>query len=132
MTKQSAAIAHPELVGGGQTALHSHVGGGGGFTYTAVNPPTETNVSSTSTWEDWDLSGALPAGAKYAVIYMRNNASSAYYGMVRKKGQSEITSTIYLRYYAPILMIAELDANLVIERYATSTQIKFSVLGYVT
>jgi len=29
MTKQSTAVAHADLVGGSQTALHSHVGGGG-------------------------------------------------------------------------------------------------------
>lgn len=31
MTKQSVEVAHPELVGGGQTSLHSHAGGGGGL-----------------------------------------------------------------------------------------------------
>ena len=31
MTKQAEQIAHNELVGGSQTSLHSHVGGGGGL-----------------------------------------------------------------------------------------------------
>jgi len=31
MVKQSEAVAHPELVGGAQTSLHSHAGGGGGL-----------------------------------------------------------------------------------------------------
>jgi len=29
MTVQSEQVAHPDLVGGGQTNLHSHAGGGG-------------------------------------------------------------------------------------------------------
>lgn len=29
MTGQTEAVAHPDLVGGGSTALHSHAGGGG-------------------------------------------------------------------------------------------------------
>jgi hypothetical protein len=103
-----------------------------GFTYTAVNPPAETNVTVTSTWEDWDLSATIPAGAKYAVIYMRNNTTTAYNAIVRKKGQTEITNTISLRYYAPISMIVELDSNRICQRYATNINIKFSVLGYVT
>ena len=32
MTKQAVTVAHPDLVGGTQTALHSHVGGGLGYT----------------------------------------------------------------------------------------------------
>lgn len=30
MTKQSVEVAHPELVGGDSTTLHTHPGGGGG------------------------------------------------------------------------------------------------------
>jgi len=30
MTKQSESVAHGELVGGSQTSLHNHPGGGGG------------------------------------------------------------------------------------------------------
>ena len=30
MTKQSAGVAHPQLVDGSTTSLHSHAGGGGG------------------------------------------------------------------------------------------------------
>ena len=30
MTKQSEQVAHDELVGGSETSLHSHAGGGGG------------------------------------------------------------------------------------------------------
>ena len=66
------------------------------------------------------------------IMIMRNNASTAYTAMVRKKGQTEITSTISLRYYAPISMIVELDSNRVCQRYATNTNIKFGILGYVT
>jgi hypothetical protein len=31
LTKQAEAVAHNELVGGSQTSLHSHPGGGGGL-----------------------------------------------------------------------------------------------------
>jgi len=103
-----------------------------GFTYTAVNPPAETSPASPSTWEDWDLSGSIPSGAKYAVIFIRSNSTSAYYGMVRKKGDTSITSTVYLRYYAIVTITVELDANRVCQRYATNTGIKFGVLGYIT
>ena len=104
---------------------------GGGFTYTAINPPTETSPASASTWLDWDLSGSIPSGAKYAVIFIRSNSTSAYYGMVRKKGDTSITNTVYLRYYALVTIIVELDANRVCQRYATNTGVKFGVLGYI-
>jgi len=106
--------------------------GGGGFTYTAINPPTETSPASASTWLDWDLSGSIPSGAKYAVIFIRSNSTSAYYGMVRKKGDTSITNTVYLRYYALVTIIVELDADRVCQRYATNTGVKFGVLGYIS
>ena len=105
---------------------------GGGFTYTAINPPTETSPASASTWEDWDLSGVIPAGAKYAVVFIRSNSTSAYYGMVRKKGDTSVTNTVYLRYYSLVTIIVELDADRVCQRYATNTGVKFGVLGYIT
>jgi len=105
---------------------------GGGFTYTAINPPTETSPASASTWLDWDLSGSIPSGAKYAVIFIRSNSTSAYYGMVRKKGDTSITNTVYLRYYALVTIIVELDADRVCQRYATNTGVKFGVLGYIS
>jgi hypothetical protein len=107
-------------------------GAGTGFTYTAVNPPAETSPASASAWLDWDLSSIIPGGAKYAVVFIRSNSSTAYYGMVRKKNQTEITATIYLRYYAIVTMIVELDANRVCQRYATNIGLKFGVLGYIT
>ena len=35
MTKQNEVVAHNELVGGSQTSLHSHLGGGNGTDYKA-------------------------------------------------------------------------------------------------
>ncbi|MGQ9676543.1 MAG: hypothetical protein ACUVX1_12850 [Chloroflexota bacterium] len=106
--------------------------GGGGFTYTAINPPAETSPTTASTWEDWNLSAYIPAGAKYAAVFIRSNSSTAYYGMVRKKGDTSITNTVYLRYYAIVNMLVELDANRVCQRYATNTSLKFGVVGYTT
>lgn len=107
-------------------------GGGAGFTYTAVNPPAETSPASASAWLDWDLSATIPSGAKYAVIFIRSASTSAYAGMVRKKGDTSITNTVYLRYYAIVTIIVELDANRLCQRYATNTGVKFGVLGYIT
>ena len=46
MTNQIVQVAHPELVGGTQTILHSHAGGGGGLGYAL---PIKAASQSTTT-----------------------------------------------------------------------------------
>lgn len=48
MVKQAETVAHEELVGGGQTSLHSHPGGGGGGLVDKGNTAT-TNSSGVAT-----------------------------------------------------------------------------------
>lgn len=56
MAKQSEAIAHAELVGGGQTSLHSHVGGGGsGIVVLLSADETETAGGATEQSKTYSL-----------------------------------------------------------------------------
>jgi hypothetical protein len=133
MAREEQQFAHPELVSGGETSKHSHAGGGNGFTYTAINPPTETTVTTINVWEAWDLSSYIPSGARYAVVYMRSNSTGALTAMVRKNGDTSITNTVSIRYYDISTIIVELDADRVVERRASNvSNAKFGVWGYIT
>ena len=69
MAVQSETVAHREIVGGGQTALHSHAGGGGGYMPAlfyvkgngtqSLNTTTQTNVQFASTPEIADAGYSL-------------------------------------------------------------------------
>jgi hypothetical protein len=78
MTKQSEAVAHPELVGGGQTSLHSHAGGGGGL----VTEYSESEGDSTTTSTGWQTKlthTVQTAGTYFVQWYYEYYGSSATY-----------------------------------------------------
>ncbi len=62
MSIQSESVAHNELVGGGQTAKHSHAGGGGG-------PDIKAGTLSfnTDTWTSVSFVTAFAAAPKVVV-----------------------------------------------------------------
>jgi hypothetical protein len=49
MALQGVAVAHADLVGGGQTDLHSHAGGGGGGRYIQLDIHAEADANATWT-----------------------------------------------------------------------------------
>lgn len=62
------------LVGGGETTLHSHAGGGGGEVYTdrgdvAAADWTHATLTADGAWHDLDLSAIVPAGATRVRFY---------------------------------------------------------------
>jgi len=50
VTKQSAEVAHPALVDGSETSLHSHSGGGGGTVSEYSESEGDVSINSTS-WQ---------------------------------------------------------------------------------
>jgi len=83
---------------------------------------SHTQVANNA-WENWDMSGFLPAGALYVVV-QGNFGSSASRG-VRKDGSSD---SRLLTDRGPI-MITEVGTGLIVETYA-ATGITFSCTGY--
>jgi len=84
---------------------------------------------STGAWQDMDLSGYLPAGAK-AAIFEVDGTAETYYGL-RKKGSTDN------RTHAGILknqftFIIGVNDNRVCQGYRSSTSLTFYLLGYVT
>jgi len=52
MALQGEPVAHNDLVSGAQTTLHSHAGGGGGFTPTYFQSTKSGNTGMSSSWAD--------------------------------------------------------------------------------
>ncbi len=66
--KQTAAttVELDELTGGGETALHSHAGGGASFT---VSGATVVNAQASPTsWTNLDLSGTVGANSAFVIL----------------------------------------------------------------
>lgn len=64
MAIQGEAVAHTDLVGGGQTPLHSHAGGGGGPTVksgTATTSGGSATVTFTTPFPDTNYAIAMSA-----------------------------------------------------------------------
>lgn len=88
------------------------------------------------TWEDWDLSAIVGAGAKVVLVMIYRYGTTKYVGarengssLIRKGRTDEGTSTS--DYCWDILLPTECDGNRVIEIYAeVTTNIFFNILGY--
>jgi len=76
MTKQSEQVAHNELVGAGQTSLHSHAGGGGGLVdkggIVTTDGAGEASVSFNTSYSD----------TNYFIILTAAENSDAYMPLV--------------------------------------------------
>jgi len=103
-------------------------------TYTELVGKQNHQVGQNDTWEDWDISGIIPAGAKSALIDIRCNFTLVKSMGVRKNGSAldrnfSIGGTTAVGSHA--IVLTEVDANRVIECYGTvSPHHTFSVLGY--
>ena len=94
--------------------------------------PTWSNVSSASTWEDWDLSSIVGTNAKIAEIVIKVTVQADI--GVRPNGSTldrKWTATGSTSYETYITMQVELDSDKIVERYAGSTtDVSFAVVGY--
>lgn len=101
--------------------------------YHSLNPSYHS-ASSASTWETWDLSGSIPAGAKAAEILLSHHGSTHFNIGVRPHG---ISLDRYIdmgddgSYYTYTQMTVELDADRIIEVYTGDKSYgRFVSIGY--
>jgi len=92
--------------------------------------------SSASTWEDWDISAIVPAGAKCVLVTLGNYSSGNNYVMGARKNGSALSRISIVP--APAVdgadawctLLTECDANRVIEIYSSDTLGGFEIVGY--
>jgi len=98
------------------------------------------NPSAASTWEDWDISAIIPAGAKGAMVEMASSLNTGYIlGGARKNGTA-INRYAYLdqatvtTHRADKVLPTECDASRIIEVYSqgVATNVYFNIVGYWT
>jgi len=114
-------------VSGGDVIWATLAGGGVNFTELA---PTTGNPSANNTWEDWDLSAIIGAGAKVVEVRIAPRHDTQNRG-VRKNG-SALSRWIGLAVDEDIIILCECDDNRVIEIYGnySGTPDGFVVMGY--
>jgi len=83
MAKQNEAVAHAQLVGGGETALHSHAGGGNGPTVKAGTVTTSGGIATvtfTTAFPDVNYAILLTAvmGADANIACYSNKAAGGF------------------------------------------------------
>ena len=105
----------------------SIVGLSGSASFTELAGGQGKNVTSTSTWEDYDLSAIIGAGAVAALIQI--TCSSAQTTGARKNG-SALTRT-FAQAIGDRALLTECDANRIVEIYSISVAaVTFNILGY--
>ncbi len=126
--------ANKLLKGAGAGADPTEIDVPAGVTFTELNGnDTSAQLAFASTWEDYDLSAIIGAGAVAVLIAIRVMASSENVG-VRKNGTAlnrinNVVSDAASPYWG-FSIIAECDVNRIIEIYSTEVATRFSVLGY--
>jgi hypothetical protein len=71
MTTQTTQVGHPDLVGGSQTDLHSHPGGGGGLGYTINVQALTSSPTDAQTIYFGMLPKAPTSTANISKVYIR-------------------------------------------------------------
>lgn len=104
-----------------------------GLTFTELAGGESHKVSADDTWEDWDLSAIIGAGAVAALIGIAAT-DTANSGGARKNG-SALSRKFSIRTTAPnyieAILLTEVDANRVIDIYSNQKLYAyFNVLGY--
>lgn len=100
-----------------------------GLTYAEIAYGGSGVGGSTSSWIDWDISAAIPAGALYAEISMRNRDAAEYLAGVRKDG-SALDRYQYVSDDSQNTMLVEVGTSRIIERYSSHANVNFSIFGY--
>lgn len=76
-----------------------------------TNSHTQVNNNA---WEDWDLSGLIPATAKYVLV--QSASSTPQFWGARKNGSGD-NRYVQITASVPVFWVVECDANRVIETY---------------
>lgn len=108
------------------------------LTHVKITGTVPVKCTAANTWEDWDLSGDIPAGAKFAeiVVYNGDGDNGNREPGIRKKGSSveaRIRACTVMTAWAATVVVV-LDANRVIQRYVEGLvdNVEFSCTGYWT
>jgi len=112
--------------------------GGGGGDFVELDGGTSHGQVANNNWEDWDLSGVLPAGTKAILLAARHAGSSPGTGTVgaRKDGSALGRNDWQLSAgsYDSLSIIAEVPVSRIIETYGqkatTVTTTTFRLMGY--
>jgi len=94
---------------------------------------SSSHYPSTGDWEDWDLSGIVPSGTKYVLVFFTNRDSINHQDMGARKNGSTVDRYAYMAVeYGAVMALTEVDANRIIEIKGTggSTNMRFQIWGY--
>ena len=98
-----------------------------------LDTPVDKSLSTTSSWQDIDLSSNVPSGAKGAIFQMINKDSSngdKYWGLRKKGSTNDIKPSIYYG-NAHHFAVIGLDENRKCQGYISSTYVDLYLIGYV-
>jgi len=106
----------------------------GGLTFTELDSAVHNASGAINTWEDWDVSGLVPAGTVAVLVGIYNiDVNALLTGGARKNG------TALTRYFpvgwashaVQTHILTECDANRIIDIYASNLgAVGFFILGY--
>ena len=104
-------------------------------TYYDIAIPALTSPGADATWEAWDLSSVIPAGAKTVdiLLYTISAVSICAMGVRKNGGALARLEDLFFGagYHSGLIMTVELDAGRIIERYSqVKGDGKFTPIGY--
>ncbi len=129
-TTDAAGVELTELTDASETTLHSHAAGGGG---TFVDRGdfntydwTQATLTTDGTWNDLDLSGIVPAGAKAVSInlLLADDVAGSHFSLRKNGNSNAFVQTPMYTQVGGILngytVTVACDANRVIEYYGAN------------
>jgi len=105
-------------------------------TFTEYYAQDSHTVSTASTWEDWDLSAIVGAGAIAVLVSIEAHTNSQMAVGARKNGAADarysyVASPFASTWITCCNLLTECDANRIIEIFAASTSdVRFQIRGY--
>jgi len=102
------------------------------YSFTPLAGGEDHSPAGFNAWEDWDISGSIPAGAVYALIHCRSNDAAARREVgVRNNGSALVRSDL-LGIHETIMILTLVDAARICEIYvaAVAAALVCNVWGY--
>ncbi len=103
---------------------------GAPLVYHELDASPDVNAPA-SAWTDWDMSGFVPAGAKYAEVTMYNGSAFAVDAGVREKGSAvnKIRTWGAIQFFEHL--VVGLDVNRFVECWnSVNMQVRWYCTGY--